>query len=69
MSSTGTRADYAVSHGNTPEALYRGHGIRDGVFDDADQRVIDTKELHDLVIVGGGMAGLGAAHQAMMPSI
>lgn len=51
--------EYADSHGNTPEAVFRAHSVRDGL--DAGMPAMDTKEIYDLVIVGGGMAGLGAA--------
>ncbi len=53
--------DYAVSHGNTPEAVRAAHRLRDArapALGDA----IDTGERFDVVIVGGGLAGLSAAH-------
>jgi spermidine dehydrogenase len=52
--------DYAPSHGNTPEVVRVAHEMRDGRFDRAAPR--DTGEVFDLVIVGGGFAGLAAAH-------
>jgi spermidine dehydrogenase len=51
--------DYAASHGNTPDVVNTAHGLRDGRFEARD--VGDTGEVYDAVIVGGGMAGLGAA--------
>ena len=55
--------DYAASHGNTPEVLMAAHGVRNGRFDaTALQQANDTGEDYDLVVVGGGFAGLAAAH-------
>jgi spermidine dehydrogenase len=54
--------DYAASHGNTPEVLQVAHGLRDGAFDAAAGQAVDTGEEYDLAIVGGGLAGLAAAH-------
>lgn len=55
--------DYARSHGNTWEALSTAHDLRDGKYsgDKARSLAIDTGERHDLVVVGGGISGLGAA--------
>lgn len=52
--------DYATSHGNTPEVVRAAHGLRDGRYRAAD--ATDTGERFDAVIVGGGIAGLSAAH-------
>ncbi|MGS2722224.1 NAD(P)-binding protein [Porticoccus sp. GXU_MW_L64] len=52
--------DYADSHGNTPEVVNAAHDIRDGKYLGLPENIPATEE-HDLVIVGGGMAGLGAA--------
>jgi len=56
--------DYRLSHGNPPDVIHLGHSIREGVFDQPGQLdVHDLDELHDVVIVGAGMAGLGAAYE------
>jgi spermidine dehydrogenase len=53
--------DYKDAHGNTWDVVEEAHKIRDGVYDKTlDAR--DTGEVYDLVIVGGGSAGLGAAY-------
>jgi len=38
------------------------HSVRDGNFWDTAGKPVDTKETYDLVIVGGGISGLSAAH-------
>jgi len=38
------------------------HKVRDGVFWDDAPKAVDTGESYDLVIVGGGISGLAAAH-------
>jgi len=53
--------DYANSNGNTRAVLEAGHQIRDGLFQDAPANAIDTGEIYDCVIVGGGISGLAAA--------
>ena len=53
--------DYAPSHGNTPEVLRVAHSVRDGAFDGPVSDAVDTTEGYDLVIVGGGFAGMAAA--------
>ncbi len=51
---------YRHSHGNSPAVVEAAHRIRDRQFPiDFDQ--LDSVEEVDLLIVGGGMAGLGAA--------
>ena len=55
--------DYARSNGNTWDVVTAGHRIRDGVFDDPPPHPIETGETYDLVVVGGGMSGLAAAHR------
>ena len=53
--------DYSGSNGNTLEVLTAGHRIRDGEFDRPAANVVDTREVYDCVIVGGGISGLAAA--------
>ena len=53
--------DYSKSNGNTLEVLAAGHRIRDGEFDRLPENVIDTGEVFDCVVVGGGISGLAAA--------
>ena len=52
---TGLRGDHAGSF----ETM---HQIRDAAFWDSAPRPVDTGEVYDLVIVGGGISGLAAAH-------
>ena len=53
--------DYAQSNGNTLEVLTAGHRIRDGEFETFPKNLIETGEIYDCVIVGGGISGLAAA--------
>ena len=53
--------DYARSHGNTWASLSVAHDLRDGKFANAASRAVDTGERYDLIVVGGGISGLGAA--------
>ena len=55
--------DYAGAHGNTPRAVHEAHRIRHGHFDRAQPDWVDTGEVFDTVIVGAGLAGLGAAYE------
>ena len=52
---TGLRGDHTGSF----ETMHR---VRDGAFWDAVPKAVDTGESYDLVIVGGGISGLAAAH-------
>src|SRR5689334_11125486 len=49
--------DYKGSAGNTEEVIRAAHAVRDGAFE---QKIAegDTGESYDLVVVGGGFAGL-----------
>lgn len=53
--------DYALANGNTESTRTAAHLIRDGKVDGLLSGAIDTGEIFDLVIVGGGFAGLAAA--------
>src|SRR5271166_2493706 len=53
--------DYANSNGNTRAVLEAGHQIRDGLFESPAAGVVETGEIYDLVVVGGGISGLAAA--------
>ncbi|HJQ11635.1 MAG TPA: NAD(P)-binding protein [Gemmatimonadaceae bacterium] len=53
--------DYRHSNGNTWEVLSAGHAMRDGAFEKRVANAIDTREMYDLVCVGGGLSGLAAA--------
>lgn len=53
--------DYANSNGNTAAVFEAGHRIRDGEFETAPANFIDTNEMYDCVVVGGGISGLAAA--------
>lgn len=54
--------DYAHSNGNTWQVMSVGHEVRDGRYDHIDPPAQDTGETFDLVVVGGGLSGLGAAY-------
>jgi len=58
----GGEGDYANSNGNTLAVMTAGHQIRAGVFDNSlPSDAIDTGEVFDCVVVGGGVSGLSAA--------
>lgn len=55
--------DYARSNGNTAAVVNAAHGIRDQLYE-AEMAVVPlVDDLYDLVIVGGGFAGLIAAYE------
>ena len=53
--------DYRTSHGNPWKVLEAAHRIRDREFAADELAAEDTGEEFDLVVIGGGMSGLGAA--------
>lgn len=48
--------------GSHPGSFETAHSVRDGTFWQHAGKPIDTGEKYDLVIVGGGISGLSAAH-------
>jgi len=48
--------------GSHPGSFETAHSLRDGSFWKTAGTPIDTKETYDLVVVGGGISGLSAAH-------
>ena len=48
--------------GSHPGSFEVAHSLRDGTFWDKAGEPADTRESYDLVIVGGGISGLAAAH-------
>ena len=48
--------------GSHPGSFEAAHALRDGGFWDHTRDIIDTGESFDLVVVGGGISGLSAAH-------
>lgn len=55
--------DSKTSHGNTPDILKAAHAVRDGILTSDRAKNVSVSEDYDLVIVGGGLSGLGAAHR------
>ena len=54
--------DYARANGNTKPVMDAAHRVRDRVYAKLPSTTGDTGELYDVVIVGGGIAGLTAAY-------
>jgi len=56
--------DYASSNGNVASVLDAAHLLRDGGINKATiEKADDLGEEYDMVIVGGGFSGIGAAYQ------
>lgn len=53
--------EYSSSNGNTLPVLEAGHKIRDSVHDPLPKDIIETGEIYDCVVVGGGISGIAAA--------
>jgi len=53
--------DYRHSNGNTLEVLQAGHKLRDGAYSSLLADPIETNEIYDCVVVGGGISGIAAA--------
>jgi spermidine dehydrogenase len=58
----GAVGDYTNSSGNTKAVMEAAHKIRDGFYQGKQLETNTTEEIFDVIIVGGGMSGLGAAH-------
>lgn len=48
--------------GSHPGSFEVAHSLRDGTFWDTGGKAQDTGEVYDLIVVGGGISGLAAAH-------
>ena len=48
--------------GSHPGSFETAHSVRDGTFWDSVGKSQDTGETYDLIVVGGGISGLAAAH-------
>ncbi len=57
--------DYARANGNTWPVVQAAHRLRDGRYDSAALAGAKAAGEFDLVVVGGGIAGLSAAHYFM----
>ena len=55
--------DYATANGNVAAVRDAAHLIRDGLTGSMMSEVKDTGEEYDMVIIGGGFSGIGAAYQ------
>ncbi|TAN39460.1 MAG: NAD(P)/FAD-dependent oxidoreductase [Nitrospirae bacterium] len=59
----GGTGDYASSNGNTAAVINAFKKIESGDYASLIGDAVDTGETYDLVIVGGGLSGLGAAYE------
>ena len=55
--------DYASSNGNVASVRDAAHFIRDGLSESMMNDVEDSGEEYDMVVIGGGFSGIGAAYQ------
>ncbi len=53
--------EYSNANGNTWDVLQAGHAIRDRLYNPLPTGIVDTAEIYDCVIIGGGISGLAAA--------
>jgi spermidine dehydrogenase len=57
----GGTGDYARSNGNTKPVMDAAHRLRDGTYRPLPSNAVDTGEVYDVIVVGGGISGLAAA--------
>lgn len=57
--------DYDLSRGNTDTVIRLLQELEQNRFRDLTDAVVETGEIFDLVVVGGGLSGLSAAHHFM----
>ncbi len=55
--------DYAISNGNVASTRDAAHLVRDGFTKGLMGKTEDTGEEYDMVIIGGGFSGIGAAYE------
>lgn len=55
--------DYARSNGNVASVVNAAHGVRDGIYEARLASAPRVDEPYDLIIVGGGFAGIIAAYE------
>ncbi|OGW33159.1 MAG: hypothetical protein A2X59_07545 [Nitrospirae bacterium GWC2_42_7] len=60
--------DYASSNGNTTAVIDAFKAIENGEYKSLSSEPADISESYDIVIVGGGLSGLGAAYDFMKSS-
>ena len=53
--------EYRTANGNTLAVLEAGHAIREKKYQPLPADTIDTGEMYDCVVVGGGISGMAAA--------
>jgi spermidine dehydrogenase len=54
--------DYRYSNGNTLEVVQAGHRMRDRAYGSSLADAINTGEIYDCAVVGGGISGIAGAH-------
>ncbi|MCP4459686.1 MAG: NAD(P)-binding protein [Cytophagales bacterium] len=59
----GGLGDYGLSNGNIASVRKSAHLIRDGFTQEMMGKAVNTDEEYDMVIIGGGFSGIGAAYQ------